>query len=686
MRRKPMKKAKQTKGFLLLVIMLAVVFAVEAFFSNFSYFAYVAGNGKAENYICPEVDNVILYDDNRTLHLDIPGFKLNSVSFNIRLNSLDAEDTTVNIAYRIYDENTSENPVDARSDIATVGIEPRRVTAYMRSQGNSDKLEIVFRGCSEEIIVSDIIINPSYQFSFNSARFCILYVLACLVYILKANGNAKKLRNSINYTQAGYISVSVCALASIAMWALNMSAKDGNYIPYPLEGGAEGFNPYIQQFDAFMKGQLHFDVEPTAELLALENPYNPDLRDGIYYLFDRAFFGGKYYSYFGIAPIILIYFPYYLITGTLPVDSTITFILSLITAIYLPLAVIEWAKLINNNTRPWLAAVCGIGAFFASSVLIIQRGFTPFYYIASLSGMAFVAAFAFWLMKAFGAKSKSRILYFIFAGLGFAFAFLSRVNSIIAPAIMIAVFVLIYTAKKIKTKEFATLVCEMAALAAPVIGALGFSLYYNNARFGNPLQFGADYQLTIADASLYELGADGIIPSVFHYFLQPFGLAESFPYIGFEYLRMSDYGRYAYIDTNFGIFAIPFMLPLFFGIFVLRSKKVLKEEKALFAAGIISLFVTAFLNFCLGGVIFRYTTDISLVASMLSAVILLEACTETQNSGSTGISRAAKETATALSAITAVTVLAVCVQREGNLVGYSPDIYESLKNFFVIWS
>lgn len=681
-----MKKANQTKSFLPLAVLLAAVFIIEAFFSNFSYFAFVAGNGETKNYVSPEVDNVILYDDNRTVYLDIPGFKLNSVSFDVRLNSLDADDTSVSIAYKIYDENSAHDPADARSDTEAIGIESKRVTAYMRSQGIADKLEIIFKGCSEEIIVSDIIINLSYVFSFNSVRFCILYIFACLIYVLKANGNAKKLRDSISFTQAGFIAIFVCSLASIAMWILNMSEKNGNYIPYPLEGGVEGFNPYIQQFDAFMKGQLHFDVEPSRELLSLENPYNPDLRDGIYYLFDRAFFNGKYYSYFGIAPILLIYFPYYLITGTLPVDGTVTFILSLITAIYLPLAVIEWANLRNNGSRPWLAAICGIGAFFASCVLIIQRGYTPFYYIASLSGMAFVSAFVFWLLKALGAKSKTRILYFVFSGLSFAAAFLSRVNSVVTPAIMIAVFVLIYSVRKIKSKEISPLVCEMSALAIPVLGAIAFSLYYNNARFGNPLQFGADYQLTIADASLYELGADGIIPSVFHYFLQPFGLTGEFPYIGFEYLRLTDYGRYAYIDTNFGIFAIPFMLPLFMSVFILRSKKTDSKEKALLTAGITAMFVTAFLNFCLGGVIFRYTTDISLTAALLSAVILLEGCTRLQKNTAANLSRAAKEITTAIAAVTSVVVLSVCVQQEGNLVGYSPEIYETLKNFFVIWS
>lgn len=688
MRRALMKKANQTKGIIPLIILLAVTFAVEVLFSNFGWFAYAAGNGDVSDY-SPEIDNVILYDNNRTVYLDVPSISLNSVSFNIRLNSLDADDTTVGISYRIYDENATNSPSEVRSDIEAVGISTKKITAFIRSQGSADKLEIFFKDCKEEIIVSDIVINPSYEFAFNFVRFCLLYVFACVLYVMKANGNAKRLRNSVNYTHAGYISAYVCVLASVAMWILNISKSDGNYIAYPLENAVESYNPYIQQFDAFMKGQLHFDVTPTAELLALENPYNPDSRDGIYYLFDRAFFEGKYYSYFGIAPILLVYFPFYLFSGcnALPVDSTVTFILSLVAAVHFPLAVVEWAKLRNRNIRPWFAAVCAVGAFFASTIPVIQRGFTPFYYIASLSGMAFVSVFAFWLLKALGAqKSKKRILYFAFSGLGFAFAFLSRLNSVIVPAIMIAVFVVIYSLRKIREKEFSSLVAEMAALALPVVGAAGFFLYYNYVRFGDPLQFGADYQLTIADASLYRLGADGIMPSIVHYFLQPLGLNGEFPYIGFDYFRLSDYGRFVYVDSNFGIFAFPFNLALLLSVFVFASKKASKEGKALLASGIAALFAAAFANFCLGGVIFRYTSDISLAAAFISAVILMELCTSLQQNESKKVSSAVKGGAVVLAAMTVIISLAVCIQINGNLVAYDPDIYVSLKNFFVIRS
>jgi hypothetical protein len=251
---------------------------------------------------------------------------------------------------------------------------------------------------------------------------------------------------------------------------------------------------------------------------------------------------------------------------------------------------------------------------------------------------------------------------------------------------MVAVFVIFYSVKRIKEKDITSLFAEMSVLALPVAAAVGFSMWYNNARFGSPLQFGADYQLTIADASLYELGADGIVPSIVHYFLQPLGLTEAFPFIGFDYFALSDYGRYVYVDMNYGIFAFPFNLFILLSIFILKSKKASKESKILLFSGIAAIVITAFANFCLGGVIFRYTSDISVAAALLSAVVILEICTYIQKNSSAEISRAFKSCVLAVTAITVCISLATCIQINGNIRAYSPEIYEGLKNFFVLRS
>lgn len=686
MRRARMRAANKNKNFVPVIIMLAVAFIAEAVFSNFVYFAFVAGKNDVSNFRPVDSLSFNLTDENKSIDLPCNNFSLNSVSFTIRASEESALDELTTVNFYVFDENSTQSAAIARSERIAVGAGERRVTVYLNSLGAASGMIIDFPELEGEITVSDIVVNQSYKFGFDIVRFAAVFVLLAVVYILKSQ-TGKQLCREITYSQAALLSCTVSCAAAIIFWALGSSGEAGSRIAYPLEVGAEYYQPYIQQFDAFIKGQLHFDVQPSAELLALENPYAPSERDGIYYLFDRAFFDGKYYSYFGIAPLLIVYFPFYFITGFLPTDSTVMGIFALITALFLPLAVIEWAKLRKADIRPWFAGVCAVGAYFASMALLIQRGRTPFYYIASAAGMAFVSAFAFWVLKALGQKKRfARIAFMALAGICFALGFLSRINSVLPAAIIIAAFVILYFFKSIKVKNLGAFFSEIAALALPVAGAIGFSLYYNQIRFGDIFQFGTDYQLTVANASLYEIGFGGIFPALFHYFLQPFEFSAQFPFITFSYLPLADYGKTVYIDSSFGIFALPFMLSLLLSPVLFKSKKVDKNGKILLAVSLFSLVLTAFLNFCLGGVIFRYTADISLPASLISAVILLEAVLLLQENHSERISKFAKKCVLAIVGITACISLSASLMINGNLVEYSPDFYIAARDFFVFWS
>lgn len=686
MRRAAMKAANKIKNFVPVIIMLAVAFAAEAIFSNFVYFAFVAGKNDVSDFRPVDSLSFNLTDENKSFDLTCNNFSLNSVSFTVKASEENALDELTTVKFYVFDENSTQSAAVTRSERIAVGANERRVTVYLNSFGCASGIIVDFPDLDSEIAVSDVVINQSYEFSFNLIRFAAIFVLLAVIYILKS-GTGKQLRREITYNQAALLSCAVSCAAAIIFWALGSSGETASRIPYPLEGGAEYYQPYIQQFDAFMKGQLHLDVEPTAELLAIENPYAPSERDGIYYLFDRAFFEGKYYSYFGIAPILVVYFPFYLVTGFLPTDSTVMGIFSLITALFLPLAVIEWTKLRKANIRPWFAGVCAVGAYFASMALLIQRGRTPFYYIAAAAGMAFVAAFAFWVLKALGQKKRlPRTAFMALAGISFALGFLSRINSVLSAAVIIAAFVILYFIKSIKAKNLGAFFSEMAALALPVVGAIGFSLYYNHIRFGDIFQFGTDYQLTVANASLYEIGLSGIFPAIFHYFLQPFEASAQFPYIAFSYLPLADYGKAVYIDSSFGIFALPFMLSLLLNPVLFKSKKVNKNGKILLAVSLFSLAATAFLNFCLGGVIFRYTADISLPAALISAVILLEAVLLLQEKYPAEIAKTAKKCVLAVVGITVCISLSASLMINGNLTEYSPDFYIAARDFFVFWS
>jgi hypothetical protein len=88
----------------------------------------------------------------------------------------------------------------------------------------------------------------------------------------------------------------------------------------------------------------------------------------------------------------------------------------------------------------------------------------------------------------------------------------------------------------------------------------------------------------------------------------------------------------------------------------------------------------------MGGVIFRYTTDISLFAAFVSAVVLIEShFVAVKKFGSDFGSSAGKLTAL-LTVLTVLVSSAVALSSEKNISDYSPDAYIKLRDFFVFWS
>lgn len=674
------------KAVLPVIVICIISLAAEFLLSNFVYFSYVAGNAGVRDYTPEGFSQAEISEWDNSFaagELDLP---IDSVRFTVKTADPNQSEGYAVAGFYIADENSTKTAALARKEKIAVGPQERVVTAYISSYGNASYLDITFEEVKTELIVTDLVINPTYKFSFNLLRFAAVFILIVFVYVMKRNGFGKKMLSELNYAAVASVCVAVCVSFSLLMTYLGISNGDGIYITYPFEYSAGNYQPYIQQFDAFMKGQLHLDVQPSQELLALENPYNPGERSGVSALFDRAFYNGKYFSYFGIAPIITVYMPFHFIGGFIPGDSIVTGIFSLIAAVFLPLAVIEWSKLRGKNP-PWLAAVCAIGAYFASMALLIQRGRAAFYYIASISAMAFLSVFLFFILKAIQSKKQFlRIAYMALAGMGFALAFLSRINSVLPAVFVIAVFVVICVLNGIKSKKIPSLIGELAALGLPVAAAIAFSLWYNNARFGSPLQFGTDYQLTVADASQYELFSGGFAAAIYHYFLQPFVTGDFFPYIQLNFMRLADYGRSMYIDSSFGLFAVPFMLSLLLSPMLFKSKEISKNGKILLAVSLAALPVTAFADFCLGGVIFRYTTDLTLFAAFVSAVILLEFCSLMRDKYGEGFAHTVMKCITALTAATVIITFLVSVSLNANLVAYDPDIYVAMKEFFVFWS
>lgn len=432
-------------------------------------------------------------------------------------------------------------------------------------------------------------------------------------------------KSRASHRAAALAAVLVCLLCvPLFLGGLADARED---IPYPLEHTAAHYNPYIEQFDAFMKGQLHIDYEPDPRLAALEDPYDYFARSdsGAYYLWDRALYDGKYYSYFGIAPIVTFYYPYYLTHGALPGDSTVMAFFLMLTALFLPLALFEWAG-ISERRVPLVPLLLSAPALVLSSgALLAARGVNHFYYIAVIAGMAFLSAFLFFALAAYNAKRTApRILLYVAAGVAFALLFHSRLNiALLCAFLVIPGLWFMIIRRPGDARPARVIIGELAALGTPVAAALCFSFWFNAARFSGPLDFGTNYQLTVANVATYKLRLSDLPFAIYNYFLAPAEACETYPYITFTRLGTAPTDHYIYRDANLGLFCLPLTLGILAApITVFRSGNTARQ-RTMAGAAFLGIVALAWINFCKGGVIYRYMLDLATVAAFLSVALLL---------------------------------------------------------------
>jgi 4-amino-4-deoxy-L-arabinose transferase-like glycosyltransferase len=414
-----------------------------------------------------------------------------------------------------------------------------------------------------------------------------------------------------------------CLVLSLLFYVF-ISSPIYNSVAYPLTEGVNHYNPYIQQFDAFQKGQLYIDYAVDEDLLTLENPYDPIQREGIYYLWDRALYDGHYYSYFGIAPIIFVYYPYYILTGELPSDALVGLIFLLLTTVFVPLIIFEWAKKRAKKTPFSLLCVASIATTLGTNVFLAARGVQPYYYIAILAGMAFLAIFLFLFIKGLFTVTKTRLIYLFGAGVAYGLLFLSRINMAILAGFIILPSLIFFVIKRIKEKsQYKFIVGDLIVLVIPVVATLVFTCWFNAARFSSPWDFGTNYQLTVSDVSQNTLRITDLGPAIYHYIIQNLEISNQYSYIGFTYNTLVNYGHFVYLDASMSIFATPLLLGLLLTPAIIFNGKHPLSRRIIFLLIIIGIIFVAWLNFSMGGLIFRYTLDLCLVGALAATIGLL---------------------------------------------------------------
>lgn len=328
--------------------------------------------------------------------------------------------------------------------------------------------------------------------------------------------------------------------------------------PYWRAGGGAPVPAYALLADSILAGSVSIDGLPVdPKLLEMENPYSPleRWRLGVHYFHDFAFYGGKYYVYFGIVPALLLFLPYQWLTG-------------------LPLAT-------YHSTQIFAAfAVCGIFALFfllckeffkklpfslylvASVVFsLVSVSFAIMhgnqYSTAVVSGVCFEVWSLYFFVRAgwHESSARGRMWHLFWGSLCGALVFGCRPPIGLANVALIPVLVRLWCLFPELTWKRRTARFLLAMM--PYLMAAMALMFYNHARFGSPFEFGVKYNLTEFDATAFKFDfARSINMVIVYLFMFPMTSSE-FPFVTFLGRRFSIFGG---VFFNYPILLLVFLL------------------------------------------------------------------------------------------------------------------------------
>ena len=315
---------------------------------------------------------------------------------------------------------------------------------------------------------------------------------------------------------------------------------------------------YPMLAEAFSHGQVSLLQRPSAELLALPDPYDPAMNAGLK-IHDALLFKDRYYIYSGPVPAVLLM----IVRGIFRVGDGNTFLMLcfLTLCAWMTFLIVHriWRRLFP--TASWLSALLCFVTVTWSLPVMWQAGRPGFYEASITGGQAFLLTGIYFLFlaldKSCGTKStdqrtggtvsgrkleyycrmfmerlREQNLLLGVAGCSFGLAVGTRWNLAIAVVLISGLPLLIFINHFIKYRSGLK---PMLAFFAPLVLCAVMYGYYNFARFGSPLDFGLKYQLPAVKAPEIEpfLFQNLLNNLILYGVVPPADWSLEYPYISF---------------------------------------------------------------------------------------------------------------------------------------------------------
>ncbi|MBR3759683.1 MAG: hypothetical protein IKK47_01635 [Ruminococcus sp.] len=594
---------------------------------------------------------------------------------------IDENSNTISVGLFLKDENLSRSFELIQNKI-TMACD-RDTTLSFQPYGKVKALRLDIGEVHSPVTINSITAVSAIPFHFSMIRFLILLGVCAAVFAVLSFELWR-----VSYQSRKPLHILITELMAIVCTLSVFIMTDPFKKPEEYDSeNAGNLNPYNQTLDAFLKKQVSLDIDVQPELETLDNVYDTSERNEkeIHGRWDYAYYKGKYYCYFGCAPVLTYNLPYYLITGKLPsTDMTLGFF-SVLAAYFLCRMLLAAVRLFAPKAN----------LLIILSFMAVTPGLSGLYYCVNV-GSTYnipIACGLCWLFlclwtgfeACLTSKKPLKLVLLSVSGISLAFCTASRPGIALCSVILIPLFIGILRNKEQKPVfRGAQAVCFCVPL---LIGGI-LLMMYNNARFGSPFDFGYKYQLTVSNVSANSLSFAGLPPMLYHYFFQLPRAAAVFPFFEPTYCILYNYQKYTFLADCIGVFTYPVIAAGFLMIPSALKKNrfsnncgvtAIQQKSVIILCFAMALFI-AWQDFCLGGAVTRYVIDfMPLLMIGVLLCILRGSSNPEKHTMRYGLIIASCAATFVISCLLTIQV------KDGSLMRRFPNLYDTVEDLMIFW-
>lgn len=501
------------------------------------------------------------------------------------------------------------------------GDVPQSQYLKLHFSGDVQKLKVIIRGLQGSSISRDAVrLNAKVPLFFSWQRWLLLTAGILWLYLLCPRSACYRMNTDLTKHRQWLLTVA-CLMIQLLFFHRMLQWNTGA-LAWPEY--MEHHQQYYRLTEALLEG--HRDIGEAPKLQDIANPYDPSARAaaGLYtgdFKWDHAYYDGHYYVYFGIMPVLLLYLPYYVLTGSHLPNAAAVFCLG-------ALLLVGIAYLLWQMIRRWFPQTPYVLYLLLVTVMGAASGlgyaiYKPDLYLVPIlmAAACGVWGLAFWI----SAYREGRLSAYRLGAGSLCIALIAgcRPQQLLVMAMGIVLFwKAVFRERKLFTWKERK---QTLALCLPFVIVAAGLMWYNAVRFGSPFDFGANYNLTTNDMTHrgWVWGRCGL--GIFSYLLQPPQIGSIFPFLK-DFRVETTYQGLTLSEMMIG--GVLWLFPILcFGIYGLGKRKRFPDHScyALVWVSQLTALLLVVVDTQMAGLLTRYFGDFVWIA-MVGSVLTLLAC------------------------------------------------------------